>query len=75
MGAICLDLDYSLRLNNSVDFNSKVLWFTKTSLLIIVPRIVIDDWNTINKGMLVEKKVINVVLILLKGKIIRDKKF
>jgi len=29
--------------------------FIKTSLLIIVSRVVIDDWKTINKSMLVEK--------------------
>jgi len=30
--------------------------FTKTLLLIIVIGIVIEDWNAINKGMLVGKK-------------------
>jgi len=29
--------------------------FTKTRLLIIVSEIVIDDWNAINKCILVEK--------------------
>jgi len=40
---------------NSVDFNRKILSFTKTPLLIIVCRVVIDDWNTIKMSMLVEK--------------------
>lgn len=31
----------------------KSVWFTKTP--IIVSEVVIDDWNAINKGMLMEK--------------------
>jgi len=41
----------------------KCVSFTKTSLLIMVSEIFIDDWNTINNGVLVGK-IINVVLIL-----------
>jgi len=33
----------------------KCVSFTKTHLLIIVSRIIIDDWNAINKGMLLKK--------------------
>jgi len=43
---------------------AKFVTFIKTSLLIMVSGIVIDDWNAINKGILVGKKVINDVLIL-----------
>jgi len=35
---------------------TKYVSFTKTYLLIIVSAVVIDDWNAINKGMLMEKK-------------------
>ena len=36
----------------------KYVSFTKTLLLIIVSEVVIDDWNAINKGMLVREKKI-----------------
>jgi len=41
----------------------KYVLFTKTPLLIIVTGIIIDDWNAVNKDMLLEK-IINIVLIL-----------
>jgi len=34
---------------------AKYISFTKTPLLIIVSGVVIDDWSTINKDMLVER--------------------
>lgn len=41
---------------NKIDFNGKI-WvsFIKTFLLIIVTRVVINDWNVMNSGMLMEK--------------------
>jgi len=33
----------------------KYMLFTKTHLLIIISTVVIDDWNVINKNMLMNK--------------------
>jgi hypothetical protein len=52
---------------------AKYEWFTNTPLLVIVSGVVIDDWNSINKDMLV-KKVINVVFVLYKRNNLRQEK-
>jgi len=36
---------------NNVNLIEKFVSFTKTPLLIMVSGIVLNDWNTINKGM------------------------
>ena len=43
---------------------TKCVSFNKTLLLIMVSGIVIDDWNQINKGMPMEKKAKNIILVL-----------